>query len=76
MSDDAGSRYKNDKLVFVSNRCSTAVAGGLATKSPARPGGRRAASHGFFASGALRYFSIGISKYISSVPPASRTPVR
>ena len=32
--------------------------------------------YGFFTSGALRYFSIGISKYISSVPFASWTPVR
>ena len=32
--------------------------------------------YGRFASGALKYFSIGISKYISSLPFASRTPVR
>lgn len=31
---------------------------------------------GFFDSGALRYFSRAISKYISSVPFESRTPVR
>lgn|SRR5580698_8350327 len=32
--------------------------------------------YGCFTSGALRYFSIGISKYISSFPFASWTPVR
>src|SRR5580765_2688625 len=30
----------------------------------------------FYLAGALRYFSSGISKYISSFPVASRTPVR
>src|SRR6266404_1331505 len=34
-----------------------------------------ALSYGFFASGALKYFSSGISKYINSFPPASCTPV-
>ena len=30
----------------------------------------------YFTSGALKYFSIGISKYIKSLPFASCTPVR
>ena len=33
-------------------------------------------TYGRFASGALKYFSIGISKYISSWPLASFTPIR
>ncbi len=35
-----------------------------------------AKTYGLFTSGALKYFSIGISKYISSLPFASCTPIR
>jgi hypothetical protein len=51
-----------------SNRCSKA--GSLRSRRA------HTENYGRFASGALKYFSIGISKYISSEPFASRTPVR